>query len=123
MNYVIEPLLLNKELEDSTPDIVASGESGSLIIQLTMNSGTKELKLTKYLSIDPRFLSLHGLYSQDAPPDVISSRLSFIDDGPYGQLVVRDKSERSCSAMKLPSPSLGRQASTTARISLCLPSA
>lgn len=93
MNYVIEPLLLNKELEDSTPDIVAGGESGWLIIELTMNSGSKELKLTKYLSIDPRFLPLHGLYSQDAPPDVISSRLSFIEDGPYGQLVVRDKLE------------------------------
>ncbi len=93
MNYVIEPLLLNKELEDSTPDIVASGESGWLIIELTMNSGSKELKLTKYLSIDPRFLPLHGLISQHAPPDVISSRLSFIEDGPYSQLVVRDKLE------------------------------
>jgi hypothetical protein len=93
MNYVIEPLLLNKKLEDSTPDIVASGESGWLIIELTLNSGSKEPKLKKYLSIDPRYLTQHGLYAQNAPPDVISSRLYFIDDGSYGQLVVNDKLE------------------------------
>lgn len=93
MNYVIEPLLLNKKLEDSTPDIVASGESGWLIIELTLNSGSKEPKLKKYLSIDPRYLTQHDLYAQNAPPDVISSRLSFIDDGSYGQLVVNDKLE------------------------------
>jgi hypothetical protein len=93
MDYVIEPLLLNRNLEESTPDIVASGESGWLIIELTLNSGSKELKLKKYLSIDSRYLTQHGLHAQKAPPEVISSRLSFINDGPYGQLVVKDKLE------------------------------
>lgn len=63
MNYVIEPLLLNKKLEDSTPDIAASGESGWLIIELTLNSGSKEPKLKKYLSIDPRYLTQHDLHA------------------------------------------------------------
>lgn len=91
MKYVIEPLILNKRSEESTPDIIASGESGWMVIEISLNSGSKALQLQKYSSIDPRFLAQHGLITHKAPPDVISSRLSFIDDGPYGQLVVRDR--------------------------------
>lgn len=93
MKYVIEPLLLNKKSEEKTPDIVASGESGWMVLELTLNSGSKSPNLRSYSSIDPRFLAQHGLYAHDVSPDVVSSRLSFIDDGPYCQLVVRERLE------------------------------
>ena len=35
----------------------------------------------------------HGLHAHEAAPDVISSRLSFVDDGPHCQLVVKDRLE------------------------------
>jgi len=93
MDYAIEPLLLTKRAEDKTPDIVGSGKSGWLIVEITLNSGSKEPNLRSYSSIDPRFLAQHGLETHDTPPDVISSRLSFVDDGPHCQLIVKDRLE------------------------------
>lgn len=91
MNYAIEPLFWTKKAEDRTPDIVASGESGWVVVEITLNSGSKEPNLQSYISIDPRFLAQHGLKTHASPPDVVSSRLSFVDDGPYCQLIVRDR--------------------------------
>ena len=91
MSYAIEPLLLTNRAEDKTPDIVGSGKSGWLIVEITLNSGSKEPNLQSYSSIDPRFLAQHGLDIHETPPDVISSRLSFVDDGPHCQLIVRDR--------------------------------
>jgi hypothetical protein len=59
-------------------------------VEITTQPGSKEPKLRSYLSIDPRYLTQHGLVAHDGQPDVMSSRLSFVDDGPYCQLIVRD---------------------------------
>lgn len=91
MNYLIEPRFLTKRGEDRTPDIAGSGENGWMILEITTQSGSKEPNLRSYLSIDPRYLTQHGLITHDGQPDVMSSRLSFVDDGPYCQLIVRDR--------------------------------
>jgi hypothetical protein len=93
MDYLVEALFWTKKAEDRTPDIVASGESGWLVVEITTQPGSKEPNLRSYLSIDPRYLTQQGLISHDAQPDVISSRLSFVDDGPYCQLIVKDHFE------------------------------
>jgi hypothetical protein len=90
MNYLIEPRFLTKKGEDRTPDIVGSGKISWLVLEITTQSGSKEPNLRSYLSIDPRYLNQHGLIAHDGQPDVMSSRLSFVDDGPYCQLIVRD---------------------------------
>lgn len=93
MNYLVESRFLTRKGEDKTPDIVASGRSGWVILEITTQPGSKEPKLRSYLSIDPRYLAQHGLTHHDAQPDAFSSRLSFVDDGPYCQLIVRDRFE------------------------------
>lgn len=93
MKYIVEALFLTKQLEDRTPDIVGSGESGWLVIEITTYPGSKKPNLLSYLSIDPRYLAQHGLRAHDTQPDVISSRLSFVDDGPYCQLIAKDHLE------------------------------
>jgi len=90
MNYLVEPRFLTKKGEDRTPDIVGSGKTDWSVVEITTQLGSKEPKLRSYLSIDPRYLTQHGLIAHDGPPDVLSSRLSYVDDGPYCQLVVRD---------------------------------
>jgi hypothetical protein len=90
MNYLVEALFWTKKAEDRTPDIVGSGKSGWLVIEITTQYGSKEPNLRSYLSIDPRYLAQQGLLAQEGQPDVISSRLSFVDDGPYCQLIVKD---------------------------------
>jgi hypothetical protein len=91
--YVIEPLFWTQKGDDKTPDVVGSGLSGWFVIEITTQLGSKEPNLESYLSIDPRYLAQHGLQPQDAPPDVFSRRLSFVNDGPYCQLIVRDHLE------------------------------
>ena len=91
MNYLIEPRFLTKRGEDRTPDIAGSGENGWMILEITTQSGSKEPNLRSYLSIDPRYLTQHGLTTHDGQPDVMSSRLSFVDDGHFCQLIVRDR--------------------------------
>lgn len=94
MSYVVEPLFLTQKTADArTPDIVASSESGWLAVELTTQLGSKEPNLRSYMSIDPRYLAQHGLHTHGGQPDVISSRLSFVDDGPHCQLIVKDKLE------------------------------
>ena len=41
--------------------------------------------------MDPRDLGKHGLFSHTTAPDVISSRLAPITDGPYCQLILKDR--------------------------------
>ncbi len=90
MSYLVEALFWTKKAEDRTPDIVASGKSGWLVLEITTQQGSKEPNLRSYLSIDPRYLSQQSLLAHEGQPDVMSSRLSFVDDGPYCQLIVRD---------------------------------
>ncbi len=88
--YNIEPLFLSSEQgKDLEPDIVASCETGWLILELTTQPKSKEPKLDRYRSIDPRDLSQYGLSVHDGEPDVMTSRLSDnVDDGPYCQITV-----------------------------------
>ena len=88
--YNVEPLFLSSEQgENMEPDIVASCETGWLILELTTQPKSKEPKLDRYRSIDPRDLSQYGLSVHDGEPDVMASRLSDnVDDGPYCQITV-----------------------------------
>jgi hypothetical protein len=72
------------------PDIVGSGESGWVAIEITLRPESKENQLSSYASLDPRDLGRHGLFSHKAAPDVISSRLDPTTDGPYCQLILKD---------------------------------
>ena len=88
--YNVEPLFLSSDQgKDLEPDIVASGETGWLILELTTRPKSKEPKLDQYKSIDPRDLTNYGLSVHDGEPDVMTSRLSDnVDDGPYCQITV-----------------------------------
>jgi len=88
--YAVELLFLSSEQgKDLEPDIVASCETGWLILELTTQPKSKEPQLDKYRSIDPRYLNLYGLSVHDDEPDVMISRLSDnVDDGPYCQITV-----------------------------------
>jgi hypothetical protein len=88
--YNVEPLFLSSEQgEKLEPDIVASCETGWLILELTTEPKSKEPKLDRYRSIDPRYLNQYGLSVHDGEPDVMTSRLSDnVDDGPYCQITV-----------------------------------
>jgi len=90
-NYRIESLFT-----DSTngkplkPDIVASGKSGWFVLELTESPNSKKPKLESYDAIDPRDLSQYGLITHSKKPDIIMSRLSKVDDGPYCQILVKN---------------------------------
>lgn len=89
-NYVVDRPFLTKQGDERRPDIMASGETGWLILELTANQHSKELQLNKYRLIDSRYLASYGLPPQDSKPDIISSRLDYIDDGSYCQIFVKD---------------------------------
>ena len=89
-HYRVETLMLSKGGDESKPDIVASGDTGWLIIELTTGPKSKRQQLDKYRLIDPRFLGQYGLDIHASEPNIISSRLSFIDDGQYCQILVKD---------------------------------
>lgn len=92
--YKIEPLFLNsKNGNNIEPDIVASSKNGWLILELTYNKKSKEHNLHRYKSIDPRDLGNYGLREHIVEGDIITSRLSFIDDGPFCQIIVNDTLE------------------------------
>ncbi len=90
-DYRIEPILLTESGEQRTPDIVASAPSGWVVLELTFNDASKEPKLKGYSEIEPRYLGQYGLPTHKRAADVVSSRLSHVDDGPFCQLQVADK--------------------------------
>ena len=90
LSYVVERPFLTKQGEERKPDIIASGDSGWMILELTTQPGSKEPKLDKYKAIDPRYLNQYVSNIHDSAPDILSSRLSFVDDGPYCQIIVMD---------------------------------
>jgi len=91
LSYKVEPLFLSSDQgDDLEPDIVASGESGWVVIELTTRPNSKKPKLESYKSIDSRDLGQYGLPMHEGEPDVLTSRLSFVDDGPFCQILVRD---------------------------------
>lgn len=91
LQYCVGPYLLTRQSREQTPDIVASGETGWMVLELTTQSGSKAAKLESYRSIDPQNLPQFGLSIHEGEPDTMSSRLSFVDDGPHCQILVRDK--------------------------------
>ncbi len=91
LSYKVEPLFLSSEQGDNLePDIVASGDTGWLVLELTTQPNSKEPKLDAYKSIDSRDLGQYGLSIHNGEPDILISRLSFVDDGPYCQIVVKE---------------------------------
>jgi hypothetical protein len=90
LNYVVDRPFLTMQGDERRPDIVASGERGWLILELTANQNSKQLQLDKYKMIDPRYLASYGLHPHENKPDIMSSRLTHIDDGSYCQILVND---------------------------------
>lgn len=89
-NYEVERPFLTVQGEERRVDLVASGETGWLVLELSINQKSKEPKLDNYQMLEPRYLGQYGLPIHDKKPDVVTSRLSAIDDGPYCQIVVKD---------------------------------
>ncbi len=89
-NYVVDLPLMTRQGELPKPDIIASGETGWLVMELTADQKSKESKLNNYKTIDPRYLSNYGLPTHDSPPDIICSRFDFVDDGSFCQIFVKD---------------------------------
>jgi len=89
--YRVETTLsVRRTGEEKSPDIVASGSAGWLVLELTCNDQSKESKLDSYREIDPRNLSMYGLEVHEGYPDTICSRLSEVDDGEHTQIIVKD---------------------------------
>jgi hypothetical protein len=90
LSYVVDRPFLTMKGNEKRPDIVASGEAGWLVLELTTNDKSKESKLDSYKTIDPRYLSSYGLIPHKNEPDIICSRLSCVNDGPFCQILVKD---------------------------------
>lgn len=89
-DYSVEPYLEDDDGGEKRPDILAVDTSRKrwVEIELTLRAESKQAKLQRYQSINPGFLSNYGYQGIEAKPDVLSSRLSPYDDGPYCQLIV-----------------------------------
>jgi len=91
-NYRVEsPLAEKKTGKTKTPDIFACGSRGWLVIELTCDGSSKKVQLDTYKNLDSRSLSTYGCSAYPLPPDTMSSRLSFNNDGDHCQMVVKDK--------------------------------
>jgi hypothetical protein len=91
LSFKVEPLFLSSEQGSNLePDIVASGEMGWLVMELTTQPNSKKPKIDAYKSIYSRDLGQYGLSVHDGKPDILTSRLSFVDDGPCCQIIVKD---------------------------------
>jgi hypothetical protein len=90
--YIIEArVLLSGAGEEKKADILASGKSGWLVLELSLDTKSKKNQLESYRNIDPRSLGSHGLPIHKTPPDVMVSRYNgFIPDGPYCKILVKD---------------------------------
>jgi hypothetical protein len=80
-----------QESEERKPDIVSSSENGTLVIEITLNPDVKSTQLESYKDIDTQSLGSYGLPSHDIDPDVICSRLEYVDDGNYCVITVKDR--------------------------------
>ncbi len=91
--YRVEPyVLLSGTGVEKTPDIIASGKNGWLVLELSFDKKSKESTLNFYKQIDPRYLGNYNLPAHDNPPEIVMSRLEdFIPDGPYCKITVKDE--------------------------------
>jgi hypothetical protein len=89
--YVVEsPVLTRGTGVDKRPDIIASSESGWIILDLTTQLNSKGPQLGEYREIDPSYLGQYGLHTQTCEPDIIVSRLQQVNDGDFCQILVND---------------------------------
>lgn len=94
-NYQIEPVLRNNNEEiDYNPDIVASNDNSWIIIELTNNSDKSKCDtILKYKELDGRNLSIYGLKPHKINPEILTSRIEYIDDKECCQVIVKDELE------------------------------
>ncbi|ADN35245.1 hypothetical protein Mpet_0471 [Methanolacinia petrolearia DSM 11571] len=94
-NYQIEPFLRNNyEETDYNPDIVASNDNSWLIIELTNNSDKSKCdQILKYKDLEGRNLSIYGLKPHKTTPEILTSRIEYIDDKECCQIIVKEKLE------------------------------
>lgn len=94
-DYRVEPKVLSERGGELTPDIIASGEGGWVVLELTLSGGSKEEKLEMYTQIDPKSLITYGLKCHETPPDVIASRIHRNEKGPvdgdFCQIIVKER--------------------------------
>lgn len=94
--YAIEKMCVSSDANKyPTPDIIASSDNGVAVLELTNdNKKSKKHALKKYECISSQHLHNHGLKRhENKQPDVLSSRLKYLDDGDYCQLLVQTKLE------------------------------
>ncbi len=91
-DFLIEAKLNTPSGKQKNPDIIAWNSKIWLIIDLTFNDHSKADKLDEYKKIEPRELShlCTSEYPKKIPPETMSSRLSFNNDGNHCQIVVKD---------------------------------
>jgi hypothetical protein len=97
-SYIVERPVLTTDGKQCSPDIIASGKTGWVIIELTTGLKSKEINLDKYSLIKPSELKRYRLPEQTMAPDIICSRLESFEDGPYCKLIVKKNLlfENSC---------------------------
>lgn len=89
-DYRVEPYMEDNEGDEKSPDILSVDATRKrwVELELTMFSESKHTKLDAYSRINPAFLGNYGYQGFTAKADVLSSRLSFLDDGPHCQILV-----------------------------------
>lgn len=88
-NYRVESPLSEKSTgTPKQPDIFACGPDGWLAIDLTCDDKSKKGQLDSYKDLDSRSLSTYGCRAYAIPPDTMSSRLTFGNDGNHCEMVV-----------------------------------
>jgi hypothetical protein len=97
-SYIVERPVLTTDGKECSPDIIASGKTGWVILELTTGLKSKEINLDKYNLIKPSELKRYRLPEQTMAPDIICSRLESFEDGPYCKLIVKKNLlfENSC---------------------------
>jgi hypothetical protein len=88
---VIDRPFMTIDSKETYPDIVSSGEDGWVVIEITTRPSSKESQLNSYALINPKNLGLYGLHPHATGPDVICARLDPVIDGPYCQLILRNR--------------------------------
>lgn len=90
--YLIEQKVRTKrEGKIRDVDILASSEDCWMILELTIGESSKMDQLKDYKTADPVVLNSKSIPTNSGCPDVLSSRLKFVDDGEFCQLIVKDE--------------------------------
>lgn len=88
---VIDSPFITTDSKEMHPDIVSSGGDGWIVLEITTKPSSKECQLNFYTQINPRNLGTYGLRQHTKEPDVICARLEPATDGPFCQLILRDR--------------------------------